>query len=101
MNSGRLILISRIGSATGKGAVRVNGGTLGGTGQVLGTVSVGTATNTANLAPGVTRKPGQLVIANTLSFSPMARYEVDLASALPAADEVVAKGVTIDGRCNY
>ena len=95
MNSGRLLLRNRFGSATGTGAVQVNGGTLGGTGKVLGTVSLGTATAAAYLAPGVTRKPGQLVIANTLFFGPMARYEVDLASTLPAADEVVAKGVTI------
>ena len=89
--SGCLMLANKIGSATGTGALRVEGGTLSGAGRVIGPVIVGTA----NLAPGRDRRAGRIVIKKTLTFSVLANFQAEINSTEITADEVVANGVTI------
>jgi len=96
VGKGTLLVTNRTGSATGTGAVTVNAGTLGGTGKISGAVTIGTATTAAILAPGNGVRPGKLSLSKTLTFNGRANYEVDLNSTLVTADEVVAKGVTIN-----
>jgi autotransporter-associated beta strand protein len=93
---GTLLVTNRTGSATGTGAVTVNAGTLGGRGKISGAVTIGTATSAAILAPGSGAKPGKLALSNTLTFNGRANYKVDLNSTLVTADQVTAKGVTIN-----
>ena len=59
-------------------------------------MTIGTATTAAILAPGNGVRPGKLSLSKTLTFNGRANYEVDLNSTLVTADEVVAKGVTIN-----
>jgi hypothetical protein len=93
---GTLLVTNRTGSATGTGAVAVNDGTFGGTGKISGAVTIGTATTAAILAPGSGAKPGKLTLSTTLTFNARANYKVDLNSTLVTADQVAAKGVTIN-----
>ena len=60
ITQGSLLVTNRTGSATGTGAVAVNGGIFGGTGKVSGAVTVGTATKLATLAPEWAKIPASL-----------------------------------------
>ena len=96
VSKGTLLVTNRSGSATGTGAVAVNAGTLGGTGKIAGAVTIGTATSAAILAPGKGAKPGKLTLSTTLTCNARANYKVDLSSTLVKADQVAARGVTIN-----
>ena len=96
VSKGTLLATNRSGSATGTGAVAVNAGTLGGTGKMSGAVTIATATTAAILAPGSGARPGTLTTLKTLTFNSLGNYKADLNSTLVTADQVVAKGVTIN-----
>ncbi len=96
VSKGTLLVTNRTGSTTGTGLVGVNAGTLGGTGKISGAVTIGTATSAAILAPGSGTRPAKLTLSKTLTFNARANYKVDLNSTLVTADQVTAKGVTIN-----
>ena len=92
---GTLLVTNRRGSATGTGTVRVNAGTLGGTGRISGDVIIVPSLTVATLAPGIGARIGKLTLSAMLSFYPRANYKVDLNSTSSTADQVTAKGVLI------
>ncbi|HEY1769464.1 MAG TPA: hypothetical protein VGG02_04320 [Chthoniobacterales bacterium] len=99
VKQGALMLSNRKGSATGNGPVKVTGGSLGGSGIIAGTVTVGTGSGSgAFLAPaGLTDKPATLTIEKALTFDSDATYTCTLQASKKksANDEVVANGVMI------
>jgi autotransporter-associated beta strand protein len=102
INGGTLLAQAAIGSATGTGPVQVNSGTLGGTGNVTGAVTVGTGTGPrAFLVPGV-NGPGALSILNTLTFKSDGSYKYELGlTPHPRADQVSANGVTVESGARF
>ena len=86
------------GSATGKRAVNVNGGTLGGTGAVAGEVTVGNGRGVgAVLRPSIGGiKPSSLNIHSALTLKADSTYTYKLNTDRAEADKVIANGVTID-----
>ncbi|OLA97306.1 MAG: hypothetical protein AUH19_04625 [Verrucomicrobia bacterium 13_2_20CM_55_10] len=98
---GMLLVKNETGSATGTGAVHVNAGTLGGTGIISGAVTVATGTSAATLLPGTTAEPGTLTMQSTLTFNSLATYQFVMDSSTPAADKVVANGVTINRSAQF
>ena len=99
VTSGTLLVNNTAGSGLGKGAVQAMAGTLGGSGIISAAVAVGTGRGTgAVLAPGQNSViPGTLTIRKQLTLKADATYRVTFNSNTPAADEVIAKGVRIDG----
>jgi autotransporter-associated beta strand protein len=97
IQAGSLLVKNRTGSATGNGAVQVNAGTLGGTGEINGAVTVGTGTSSgAILSPGNSAtKPGTLTVNNTLTFNSLSTYQCVLNRTRAKASEATALGVTI------
>jgi autotransporter-associated beta strand protein len=95
---GAVLVTSRTGSATGNGPVQVNRGLLGGAGRITGPVTIGNGTAVgASLAPGTGgAKTAALSIQGSLTFRSLGEYKVTLNSTTPAANEVAAKGVTIE-----
>jgi autotransporter-associated beta strand protein len=91
------------GSATGSGAVQVNGGTLGGTGIISSAVSVGNGnTSGAFLQPGTGTTAGTLTINNTLTFSSSSTYKCVLnRKPKPVAGQVSALGITIHTKVSF
>ncbi len=77
ITNGTLLVRNTAGSATGTGAVRVNAGTLGGTGKISGAVTVGTGTTTGAilLAGNSATKPGTLTINSALTFNSLSTYK--------------------------
>jgi autotransporter-associated beta strand protein len=96
VTQGTLLVGNGTGSGTGTGPVAINAGTLGGTGKISGTVTIGTATTAAMLAPGSRAELGTLKLSNTLTFNARGNYKADLNSTLVRTDQVTAKGVTIN-----
>jgi autotransporter-associated beta strand protein len=89
------------GSGTGPGSVQVNAGTFGGRSNIAGAVRIGSGTGTgAYLAPGI-KGAGVLVIRNSLTFKADASYNCDLSLTQAKADEVIAKGVTIESGAQF
>ena len=99
VESGILLANNTGGSGTGTNTVKVNGGTFGGGGKVSGDVIVGTGSGTgAILGPGARGIiPGTLTIKRTLTLLSDATYKCTLDSRTPSADQVKAKGVSIQG----
>ena len=97
ITNGTLLVRNITGSATGTGAVRVNAGTLGGTGKINGAVTVGTGTSSgAILSPGNSAtKPGTLTVNNTLTFNSLSTYQCVLNRTRTKASKATALGVTI------
>jgi autotransporter-associated beta strand protein len=97
VNGGILLANNVNGSATGKGPVQVNAGTLGGSGIISGAVVVGTGNGAgAFLAPGARGvTPGTLTIRKKLTLMSDSTYKVTLDSRVSTADAVRAKGVRI------
>ena len=77
VNEGTLWVNSKRTSGTGNRPVQVNAGTLGGTGKIGGTVTVGTGSGSGSfLSPGVDAGSHRtLTIRNTLVFNSDATYE--------------------------
>ena len=73
------------------------GGTLGGTGKISGSVTVGTGSGAgAFLTPGVVAAtPRTLTIQRKLTFRADGTYHFGFKSSNITADKVVARGVTI------
>jgi autotransporter-associated beta strand protein len=103
INDGKLVVDNRSGSGTGSGAVQVNAGRLGGKGTIAGAVIVGKGCGPgAVLSPGKTgTESGTLTIQRTLRFNSDGTYKVALNSDTARADEVVAKGVTINSGAQF
>src|SRR5450432_2047004 len=94
ITGGTLLAQARTGSATGTGSV--NAGTLGGRGTIAGAVTVGTGSGTgAFLAPGA-KGPDTLATSKILTFKADGSYKCQLSLAPARADQVCAKGVTIE-----
>jgi autotransporter-associated beta strand protein len=100
VNSGALVLANHTGSATGAGAVKVNGGRLGGNGIVMGSLTIGTGSGSgAALVPRL-GLPGTsiiLTVGGALTFNADATYNESFNSTQGTADGVIANGVTITG----
>ncbi len=96
---GTLLVTNKSGSATGRGPVHLHAGTLGGTGQIAGAVTLGTGTGAgAFLSPGKSANtPGTLIITDTLTFGPDATYKCALDRGTMKVTQVAADGVKISG----
>ena len=105
ISGGALIIANDTGSATGSGLVQVDaGGTLAGTGMIAGSVTIGSGSGRASLAPG-TRRGGSatLSIGSSLTFQAGGTYVYSLKAAptRSEADEVIANGVAIHDDANF
>ena len=100
VTDGTLLVNSPTGSATGAGAVYVNAGTLGGSKNIVGPVTIGTGSGSgAFLAPAAGgNSPRRLTIQGSLTFNPDATYTCTLEgeSDKSRIDNVLANGVTIN-----
>jgi autotransporter-associated beta strand protein len=98
VNQGALLVSNTTGLGAG-GPIKVNAGTLGGTGTVAGPVTVGTGSGTgAFFAPAYhSRKPATFTIQGALTFNADSTYSCSLKAKGGRArnDQVVAGGVTI------
>ncbi len=94
VQEGKLIVAAQTGYTTGPGRVRVDGGTLGGTGVIEGRVRVGTAGTSAFLSPGITGV-GMLELHKDLVFAGHATYDCEIDTDKSQADVVSAKKVII------
>ncbi len=94
---GVLLANNKRGSATGTGSVNVNAGALGGKGRISGAVTIGTGSGAgAVLAPSVgARQPQTLSLTNSLTLKADSTYTCQLSTGKARADQVIAKGVTI------
>ena len=103
VSAGTLIASNRIGSATGTGSLNVNAGTLGGKGIIQGAVTVGTGTGAgAVLAPSSgLNQPARLTLKKTLTFKADSYYTYKLNTNNARADQVIAKGVTIESGAQF
>jgi autotransporter-associated beta strand protein len=103
VTDGVLLVSNASGSGTGKGAVAVNRGTLGGSGIIAGAVTVGTNTGMqAFLAPSKgAKKAATLTIQSTLTFNDDSTYTYQLDTKKAVADEVIANGMTIDSGARF
>lgn len=97
---GGIVLVNNTsGSGLGSGPVQVTTGILGGIGTISNTVTIGSGHDTgASLGPGQNSViPGMLTIQRQLRLEADGTYRVTMNSNTPAADQVIAKGVRIDG----
>ncbi len=105
MSAGTFLVSNTTGSATGTGAVKVNAGTLGGSGIITGAVTIGTGSGAgAFLAPaGGTRKQATLTSQSALTFNADATYTYTFKAKGNKArtDKVVALGVTIKAGATF
>jgi autotransporter-associated beta strand protein len=103
VTAGTLRVSNRTGSATGTGVVKVNAGTLGGQGTITGLVTMGTGNGTgAVLAPSVgSNQLAILTIQRALTFKADSSYTYKLNTNSARADQVVAKGVTIQSGAQF
>jgi autotransporter-associated beta strand protein len=101
VTAGTLIIANRSGSGTGTGSVKVNAGTLGGSGIITGATTIGTGTGAgAFLAPAVgSTKQTTLTIQSALTLNSDATYTYSFKAKKnkSRADLVKANGVTING----
>jgi autotransporter-associated beta strand protein len=99
VSAGTLLVSNTTGSGTGPGAVKVNAGTIGGSGIISGAVTIGTGSGAgAFLAPaGGTRKRATLTSQSALTFNGDATYTYTFKAKGNKArtDKVVAMGVTM------
>ena len=81
----------------------MNAGTLGGQGIIAGLVTMGTGSSTgAALAPSVdSNRLAILTIQRALTFKADSTYTCKLSTRNPSADQVIAKGVTIDSGAQF
>jgi autotransporter-associated beta strand protein len=103
INGGRFVVNNESGSGTGSGPVQVNSGRLGGRGIIAGNVIVGDGSGRgAILAPGKSADTrGTLVIGSRLTFKSDGTYKFELNSDTRNADDVIAKGVTINSGAQF
>jgi len=98
VKAGILRVNNRDGSGTGKGAVKVQAGTLAGKGIISGVVTMGTGSRTgATLAPSSgSNHPTTLTIQRALTFKADSTYSDKLNTNNGRADQVIGNGVTIE-----
>nr|UXE45396.1 hypothetical protein Hi04_10k_c4773_00010 [uncultured bacterium] len=98
INNGTLLVRNRTKSATGNGSVQVNIGTLGGTGIINGSVTIGVGDSAgAILLPGNSvTKPGTLTVNSVVTFNSFSTYECVLNRSTFVTGQVIAAGVTIN-----
>jgi autotransporter-associated beta strand protein len=103
LTAGALVANNRRGSATGTGSVKVNAGTLGGKGIISGAVTIGTGSGSGGfLAPSVaSNQPVALTCKTTLTFKADSTYSYKLNTNNARADQVIAKGVTIESGAQF
>jgi autotransporter-associated beta strand protein len=104
VTGGTLKINNQSGSGTGTGPVKVNTGTLGGKGIIIGAVTVGTGNGAgAVLAPSAgTNQPAILTIQNgMLTCKADGTYTYKLNTNNARADQVVARGVTIQSGAQF
>jgi autotransporter-associated beta strand protein len=103
VTAGTLRVNNPTGSGTGSGPVKVQAGTLGGKGTIAGPVTIGTGSGPgAVLAPSVGMS--QLAILNlqrTLTFKADGTYSYKLSTNNARADQVIARGVTIQSGAQF
>ena len=96
VSAGTILVTTRPSSGTGNNKVKVNAGTLGGTGVIGGAVTIGRGSGPgAFLAPGTT-STGTLTLKKTLTCKPDATYKFELKASNRRSDTVAAKGVVIN-----
>ncbi len=100
VQEGKLIVATQTGSATGPGRVRVDAGTLGGTGVIEGRVRVGAAGTSAFLSPGITGV-GMHELHKDLVFARHATYDCEIDTDQSKADVVSAKKVIIQSSAMF
>ena len=103
VSTGILRVTNQSGSATGTGAVKVNAGTLGGSGIIAGKVTIGDGTGTsAFLQPSVgINNSAQLTMQKTLTIKADGTYTYKLNTRNARADQVIANGVTIESGAQF
>jgi autotransporter-associated beta strand protein len=103
VTAGTLMLNNRTGSATGTGPVNVAAGTLGGKGIIAGAVTIGTGSGTgAVLAPSVgSNQPVTFTLKKALTFKADSTYTYKLNAGNAKADQVIAKGVSIESGAQF
>ncbi|MGH8094737.1 MAG: autotransporter-associated beta strand repeat-containing protein, partial [Chthoniobacterales bacterium] len=105
VTAGTLVVANVTGSAVGTGALKVNAGTLGGSGVIAGIVTVGTGSGTgAFLAPAHgTKQYSTLTIQSNLTFNSDATYTYSFKAKGKQAntDKVIANGVTIASGASF
>jgi fibronectin-binding autotransporter adhesin len=103
VSAGVLIASNRTGSATGTGSVKVNAGTIGGKGMIAGTVTIGKGNGTgAVLAASIGwNQPATLALRKTLTLRADSTYSYKLNTNNARADQVIAKGVTIEAGAQF
>ncbi len=95
VDDGVLLITNTSGSATGSGSLSINQGTLGGTGKIMGLLSLGTGAGSgAFLAPGLGGS-GRLTVQSSLRFGGLCSYLCEIDTKRKRSDSVTAKGVTI------
>lgn len=103
VSAGTLKVANNSGSATGSATVKIDAGTLGGPGHIAGAVRVGTGSGPgAFLNPGVGgNEPTRLTIRRRIAFEADGVYTCKLNTKRAQADQIVAKGVTIEGGAQF
>ena len=105
VNAGTLVLTNTTGSGAGTGPLRINAGTLGGSGIITGTVTIGTGSGAgAFLAPATgANKKVTLTIQSSLTFNSDATYTYTFKAKRnkARADLVIANGVTINSGASF
>src|SRR5581483_2974471 len=103
VTAGTLKVNNQSGSATGTGVVKVNAGTLGGQGIIADLVTMGSGNGIgAVLAPSVgSNHPAILTIQRALTFKADSTYSYKLNTRTSSADQVVAKGLTIESGAQF
>ena len=96
VTSGALLVKNGQGSATGTGNVFVDGGRLGGSGNIAGAVTVGTGNGPATLR--LERTGSLLSIGGSLTFGLEGGCQIVLKSDSGTAGSVAAQGVSIGRR---
>jgi len=83
--------------------VKVNAGTIGGKGIMAGTVTIGQGNGTgAVLAASIgSNQPATLALRKTLTFKADSTYSYKLNTNNARADQVIAKGVTIEAGAQF
>ncbi|HEU0209548.1 MAG TPA: autotransporter-associated beta strand repeat-containing protein [Candidatus Udaeobacter sp.] len=103
VTAGTLRINNQTGSGTGTGNVKLNAGILGGQGIIGGLVTIGTGNGAgAVLAPSAgSNRLAVLTIQRALTFKADGTYTYRLNTRNPSADQVIAKGLTIESRAQF
>jgi autotransporter-associated beta strand protein len=103
VTAGTLRVTNQSGSATGTGPVKATAGTLGGSGIIAGKVTIGDGSATpAFVEPSVgANTVAQLTIQRLLTFKADGTYIYKLNTNNARADQVIAKGVTIESGAQF